>query len=123
MEAVRLDDYFAEREGDGERRVDLIKMDVQGAEGRALAGMGALLRQNGQASIITEFWPQRLAECGVEVGAEAFLALLAGHGFALHNISEEKGRVEAISATALLDAYGDDPIGQTNLLCKRAHIE
>ncbi len=112
--AVRLDDYFSDYTG----KIDLIKIDVQGAEGRVLRGMPGLLEKNKQVRIITEFWPHRLAECGIP--SEEFIGALAAHGFTLYNINEESKRVERTTASELLGAFGGDPVGQTNILCKIA---
>lgn len=45
------------------RRVDVILMDIQGAEGAALHGMRATLKRNPNCTLLMEFWPraQRLA--------------------------------------------------------------
>ncbi|HEX9988535.1 MAG TPA: FkbM family methyltransferase [Chloroflexia bacterium] len=110
--AVRLDDYFSKYGG----KIDLIKIDVQGAEGKVLLGMRGLLERNKQVRIITEFWPHRLEECGTP--SEEFIGGLMAHGFTLYNINEESRQVERITAGELLSAFGGNPIGQTNLLCK-----
>ncbi|HYO49953.1 MAG TPA: FkbM family methyltransferase [Chloroflexia bacterium] len=111
---VRLDDYFSEYGG----KIDLIKIDVQGAEGRVLRGMHSLLERNKQVRIITEFWPNRLEECGTP--SEEFIGGLTAHGFTLYNINEESRQIERITAGELLSTFGGNPIGQTNILCKIA---
>jgi len=50
----------------GDNRVDFIKMDVQGAEGRVLAGMRQTLACNPQAMLLTEFWPEGLRSAGTD---------------------------------------------------------
>jgi len=80
--AVRLDDYFKEFNG----RIDFIKMDIQGAEGGAVQGMLNLLNKNGDAKIITEFWPIGLKRFGVE--PNAYLNLLQENGFELYHLNE-----------------------------------
>jgi len=49
-----------------DNRVDFIKMDVQGAEGRVLAGMRKTLACNPQAMLLTEFWPEGLRNAGTD---------------------------------------------------------
>ncbi|HYP39565.1 MAG TPA: FkbM family methyltransferase [Chloroflexia bacterium] len=110
--AVRLDDYFSNYGG----KIDLIKIDVQGAEGKVLRGMHGLLERNKQVRIITEFWPHRLAECGTP--SEEFVGTLTAHGFTLYNINEESRQVERITAGELLGAFGGNSVDQTNILCK-----
>jgi FkbM family methyltransferase len=51
--AVTLDDELAGEE----RRIDLLKMDIQGAEPLALRGMAKVLRTRPPRRIMMEFWP------------------------------------------------------------------
>lgn len=111
VEAVRLDDRFAEE------RVDLIKMDIQGAEADAIQGARELLRRNKTVDLVTEFWPVGLREYGVE--PEGYLSLLVEQGFELFNIDEERGKVERTSTEELLRRYPPGRPGDTNLLCTR----
>jgi FkbM family methyltransferase len=68
--AVALDEALA-----GAERVDVIKMDIEGAEAKALAGMRGLLRRH-RPVLLTEFSPDLLrVSSGVE--PEAYLAALA----------------------------------------------
>ena len=61
VRAVALDEALA-----AEPRVDVIKMDIEGAEPRALAGMHALLRRH-RPTLLTEFCPELLrTTSGVE---------------------------------------------------------
>ena len=48
-------------------RVDLIKIDIQGAEVAAFRGMRETLRSNPHAPIVAEFWKQGLRRAGVDV--------------------------------------------------------
>ncbi len=43
-------------------RVNLVKMDIQGAEGAALRGMTRLLARQARLSLFTEYWPFGLRE-------------------------------------------------------------
>jgi FkbM family methyltransferase len=84
VRAVALDEALAD-----EPRVDLIKMDIEGAEPRALAGMHVLLRTH-RPALLTEFCPDLLrATSGVE--PVAYLeALAAGHD--LYVVPHDGGR-------------------------------
>lgn len=68
--AVTLDEALADAP-----RIDVVKMDIEGAEAKALAGMRALLRRH-RPVLLTEFSPDLLRiSSGVE--PEAYLAALA----------------------------------------------
>lgn len=62
VETVSLDEFLSE-----EQRVDLIKMDIQGAEHRALLGMQKLLLRSPEAVVISELAPDLMAESGNSV--------------------------------------------------------
>ena len=49
------------------RRLDFIKMDVQGWEGEALRGVAGLLEANAGLQIYFEFWPHGLRRAGTEI--------------------------------------------------------
>ena len=115
--AIRLDDYFAA----DSRRVDLIKMDIQGSEPRALSGMIGLRTRNRDVVFVTEFWPWGLRRAGHDPAV--FLARLGELGFALSEIDERKKRVVGTTPAALLDALDEhDKWAATNLVCTRSPL-
>jgi FkbM family methyltransferase len=73
---VALDEFFA-----GDRRVDFIKLDIQGAEYGALQGARALLARSNPLCLITEFWPAGIRACGDD--PEEYLRELAALGLRL----------------------------------------
>lgn len=75
-------DELAEREGI--ESVELLKIDVQGAEAKVVAGAAELLARSRDAVLMTEFWPDGLARCGSS--AAAYIAMLGELGFALHEL-------------------------------------
>ncbi len=87
VEGITLDEYFA-----GKPVVNLVKMDVEGAEHHATLGMRRLLRQNANIKMITEFTPYRLQLLGIK--PEEHLALLHKLGFSLMNVNNEKKILE-----------------------------
>jgi FkbM family methyltransferase len=60
---VALDDYFKPSE-----RVDLLKLDVQGYELRALQGAKRILNENQEIKLLLEFWPYGLKQAGANWG-------------------------------------------------------
>lgn len=69
--------------------VDLIKMDVEGAEGRALRGMRRLLERSPTVRLLMEFAPVMLADAGVP--AAEVTTMLAGMGFRAWTIGLDSG--------------------------------
>jgi FkbM family methyltransferase len=62
--SIAIDDYVKPGE-----RVDIIKMDIQGAELLALAGTERVLRENQQLKFILEYWPYGLQRAGSTAAA------------------------------------------------------
>jgi len=57
VQCIALDDYFA----DPAQRLDVIKMDIEGAEGLALKGMANLIGRSPNLKIMMEFCPLMLS--------------------------------------------------------------
>lgn len=111
----RLDDWFAGRE----RRVDMVKMDTQGAEARIVEGALALLRENlGRVSLIVEFWPFGLRGAGDS--PERLAQLLQPFGFRVQKIDEDTRSLVPTDWASLLreagEYYHPDTQRFTNLL-------
>jgi len=60
IEATTLDDFFQGKENS----IDLIKLDVQGAEALALKGMDKILKTNNRLKMIVDFFPILLEKMG-----------------------------------------------------------
>lgn len=115
IEAIRLDDYFKNYD----RKVNFIKMDIQGAEGNALQGMSKLLKKNKDVKIVTEFWPAGLKRAGM--APEEFLKFLIKHDFKLYDINELEKKVESTNIIKLLEICAHGKGNDTNLLCLRKY--
>jgi FkbM family methyltransferase len=116
VESVALDQFFLTYSG----AIDLVKLDIQGAELAALQGMTRLLEQFPTAKLLLEFWPLGLKEFGVE--ASALLELLEAQGFSLYDVNEVAKTVERRTATSLLRTYTVASKNATNLFCIRAPV-
>jgi FkbM family methyltransferase len=68
----------------GVRAVDLIKMDVQGFEGRVLSGMTNTLKGSPNVTLLMEFWPWGLEQAGSKAGD--VLQMLGSLGFSLFEL-------------------------------------
>ena len=93
VKTVAIDDCLDEL---GIARVDLVKMDIEGAELAALRGMRRTIMNSPGLALVMEYNPAALQACGHEPAAALEEAL--GLGF---------GRVEAIQADGSLIDWGD----------------
>jgi FkbM family methyltransferase len=87
VRTVTLDEFFA---GQSESRVDLIKLDTQGAEGLVLAGAEAVLAQRA-LTIVMEFCPWSLRNMGTDP-----IELLEDHraqDFEIRVLDDRSGRL------------------------------
>lgn len=89
-ESIDIDSYCAEH---GLDRVDVIKMDIEGAEFLALQGMRETLRR-AQPLLFFELNPTRLAACGSST--TAVVALLRDAGYALYLAEDGLTPLEAL---------------------------
>jgi|ERR1043166_1210092 FkbM family methyltransferase len=112
VDVVRLDDYFAA----DHTRINFVKMDVEGAESAVLRGMSALLRKN-RATMLLEFAPYAIKECGAE--PEALLQMVRGYGYEFFCYNEAVRRLDTVKVSELLKAYPPEEQKIINLLCVR----
>lgn len=78
VESVTLDEFFA-----GEnRRIDVIKIDIEGAEVRAFSGMEKLIEENEKLKMFIEFYPDAIREMG-DSPEDFARRLLDDYGFAV----------------------------------------
>jgi FkbM family methyltransferase len=76
--------------------VDLIKMDIEGSESKALAGMQRVLDENEHLVLITEFWPKGFENANSN--PLDFLKKLEELNFKIHHIDEAKGHTYNVTA-------------------------
>ena len=93
----------------GDETVDVIKMDIEGTEGRAIQGMSRVIKRNKNLEILTEFVPALLLESGSSPGE--YLGRLKESGFKVYQIDEKERRLAAVNTT--------NDINNSNLLCVR----
>jgi len=104
VRTVSLDDFMDNKV----KKVDFIKMDIQGWELKVLRGMKRTITRNPPLKMITEFWPSGLRNAGNT--APEYYKMLHQLGFAVYNINELKHKIERFS-NRLFSNY------ETNLLC------
>jgi len=84
VDTVCLDDYFR----NCERKVNFIKMDIEGAEPLAIEGMRTLLEKSDNLKIVMEFNPFALRRAGIV--PESHLESMLSYGFTLRMLSRAK---------------------------------
>jgi len=94
----RLDDALADQ-----ARVDVIKVDAEGAEPFVLRGMQNVLRSNPHLRLFIEFAPQLLQRAGVDPAA--FLDELAEMGLHIRLVDDLSGELRHITTSDLLRCY------------------
>jgi len=98
VEAVRLDDLLADLP-----RVDVMKVDVEGAEVQVFAGLQRVMAANPALTIIFEWSPAQIADVGDEPGA--LLDLLESQGFRFQLIEAGLAPIDHSALMAL--PYGN----------------
>ena len=102
-----LDEILAKEE-----RVDLVKIDAEGAEPLILRGMKRIIKRNPGIRIILEFAPVHLRRAGSS--PSAFLDQITSLGFAVRRIDEENGHLLTVTREELSAAFS------VNLLLDRS---
>jgi len=110
VDCVKLDEFFSSND-----RIDLIKMDVQGAESAAFHGMERLLQNNKSVKVIWELSPSQLKDAGGD--ASSLLAWLDSHGFGFTIVDDVTGDVEPATAAEVLQRCPSD--SYVNILSQR----
>ena len=99
--------------------VDLVKIDVEGAELEVLAGMSRILRENRRISMVLEWNPSCMRMAGHDPAS--LPEILRGHGFTLTVLDEFEGRVKQVEDVLPLVTSGTAPSGWfVNLWAERA---
>jgi hypothetical protein len=96
-------------------RVDIVKIDIQGAEILALRGMKSLLRRNKNMKLLVEFCPSMLEAAGHQ--PTDLLDELISLGFRCSYIDERRKGVVPATPQKLLSLATSD--FYLNLFCER----
>jgi len=111
VQCVTLDSYLEEKS------IDVVKMDVEGAEMAALNGMQKIIAQNDRLTLFTEFNPTALEAGGVQ--PEGFLRRLLGLGFRTFAVLEEERQLKEVTESTQCKKYLKN--GKCNLLCVKSY--
>ncbi len=97
VETLRLDDYFKDK------NVDVIKIEVNGAEALAQAGMLDLLKKNKNVKIFSKFSPILIAATGSD--PRGYLENFAKLRFQIFEIDEDEEKLLPASVDGLMKKY------------------
>jgi FkbM family methyltransferase len=95
IKTVALDDFFQPGQP-----VDLVKMDIQGAEGMALRGMRGVVESNPHLVMFIEVWPEGLRQAHSD--PEEVLAELQAWGLILKRVDGKTGALHDIDTPKAL---------------------
>ena len=98
VNCLTLDEFI--RRHVGEERVSVIKLDVQGAEGRVLRGARETFGK-WKPTVVLEYWPFGLLNCGTK--PEQVLHDMSLLGYAMKYLDEERQRLVDIDPFQLLE--------------------
>jgi FkbM family methyltransferase len=113
VDSTTLDDFL---EKEGWPPIDLVKMDIEGAEPAALEGMARLIQKMGSIKLIVEFFPTTLEAAGVS--PQQFLERLLGLGLSVQVINE---KLEPLDVHRLIAQLSGGPL-MVNLLCEKESL-
>ena len=110
VQCTTLDEYF-----DSGTKIDVIKMDVQGAEAAAFRGMRRILQDNHSIKVIWELSPEQLKGAGSS--AEDVLQWLKELNFSFTIVDDATGAVKKATSVEILASCPND--SYINILCGR----
>jgi FkbM family methyltransferase len=114
VEALRLDDYLENRF----KKVDFVKIDVEGAEPMVLEGMKRAVESNPAIRLVVEFAPERWVAAGHQ--PEQFLDDLIKQGFLIYIIDEAGRQLVPTTSAELLALFKRQAgVPYTNLFLQR----
>ena len=112
VECVALDDVIHED------HVDVVKIDVEGNEVKALRGMTRILDNNPSIVLYLEINPERLEAADTNVGE--LLDLLSGHRFELYAIDDRTGKLILVpTAESIIQSI--EEFSALNFVASRGH--
>jgi FkbM family methyltransferase len=113
IETVSLDDYFSGTD----RKIDFIKIDIEGGEYSALKGMTGVLTSNPDIWLTIEYAPY--LPLWKDVDLLEFLSFVRSYNFQICDLTRKSGD-EPVSDQYLIETYPKHQIGKyANLLLRR----
>ena len=118
VHTITLDDYFK----NFKKKIDFIKMDICGGEGRAFQGMNSVLHTNPHVKLFHEWWPWGITQYGIS-NPEEHIQLLEDNDYKLFKIDGKENAVIQTSVKELIKTYTISEKEDTNLFCTKENYE
>jgi FkbM family methyltransferase len=112
VEVTTLDAFFEDKQ----YPIDVIKMDIQGAEMAALQGMTKIISKNDTLMIMIEFWPEGLRTFGFSPAE--FVNKLIEYGFKLYTITSQEPWTKPIDVAHIMKICENRKT--INLFCQKS---
>lgn len=111
INSITIDEFLKNRD----KKIDFIKMDIQGAEVLAIEGMKNTLTNNSNIKIIQEWWPSAIEKYGKT--ADSHLIFLEKLGFYFYVVDERYNELTKITVDELMKKYPNEDLEDINLFC------
>jgi FkbM family methyltransferase len=111
IETLCLDDFFED-----DQQIDLVKIDIQGGEYRALQGMQKLLLSNPKIRCVVEYAPHYILWENLD--QQIFIDFVRSLGFDIYDLRCQY--LEPVDDCYLIETYHPTLAKYTNLLLKRS---
>ncbi len=98
-------------------RIDFMKIDIEGSEGKAFRGMQGIVKKNPSMRIVMEFYPMLLKKAGED--PRAVFDSLVRAGFAIHDLKDSPELGAPVSTESIVKAYPPTENSMTNLYLSR----
>ena len=98
VHGVRLDDLLRD-----EPRIDIVKIDIEGHEPRALSGMAGIIRRD-HPVIVSEFHPKAMREASGIEGSD-YLHTMMNWGYRLSIIETNGDEIECANGDAIMEYW------------------
>jgi FkbM family methyltransferase len=109
VKTITLNSYCQKKQ---DFHVDLIKMDIEGYEIKALKGMSKIINSNENLVLMTEFWPNGFIKNNSS--PDEFLETLERFGFKIFHIDSQLGKLYELDSNKMMEIYESRSKGITD---------
>ena len=112
IEVITLDLFFQKRQCP----IDVIKMDIEGAETEAIQGMTEIISKNNNLKLMVELSPEIIKKRSLSV--ESYLNQFIEYGFKIYTITSREPWIKTSSPAEIIATYPHGK-GSINLFCQK----